>query len=128
MKKRWKFPIRIGITATILTLTCLVTLVACQQELKQGDSGMLYFFSGEVVEVDDEYLLIEVNDTGNTPFSMDEKVEVSTDVVSAGGCPDIAVGKYARVLMIKNMDNNSTDRLEALSIYEVDETGGIITE
>lgn len=59
---------------------------------------------------------------------MDEKVEVSTDVVSADGCPDIAVGEYAKVLMARNVKKNSPDRLEALSVYKVDENGGIVTD
>ena len=89
---------------------------------------MQYFFSGKVMEAGEEYLLIEVNDIGNTNLSMDEKVEVSTDVVAADGCSDIAVGEYAKVLMAKNADAGSAGRLEALSIYEVDENGGIVTD
>jgi hypothetical protein len=128
MKKRFSFPFRIGITTVVIALTCLVALVACQQDPKQSDSGMQYFFSGKVIEAENKYLLIQVNDIGNTNLSMDDKVEVSTDVVSTDDCPDLTVGKYAKVLMAKNIDEDSLGRLEALSIYEVDETGGIVTE
>lgn len=128
MKKRLSFPFRIGITTIIITLTCLFAFVACQPNSNQGDSGMQYFFSGKVIKTEDEYLLIEVNDIGNTNLSMNEKVEVFTDVVSAVGCPDIAVGEYAKVLMARNIEKDSPDRLEALSIYEVDENGGIVTD
>ena len=123
MKRSLSFPIRITIAAIGLTLTCLIVFVSCQQGPKQGDNNMQYFFSGEVIEAEDEYLLIEVNDTGNTNLSMNEKVEVSAD-----NCPDISVGAYAKVLMEKNIDNSSADRLKALSIYEVDENGGIVTD
>ena len=123
MKRSLPFSIRIIITAIGLTLTCLIIFISCQQGPKQGDNNMQYFFSGKVLEAEDEYLLIEVIDTGNTNLSMNEKVEVSTD-----SCPDIDVGAYAKVLMEKNIDKSSTDRLEALSIYEVDENGRIVTD
>lgn len=128
MKKRLSFSLRIGITTVVITLTCLLAFVACQPNSKQGDSGMQYFFSGKVIKAEDEYLLIEVHDIGNTNLFKDDKVEVSTDVVSAAGCPDIAVGEYAKVLMARNIEKDSPDRLEALSIYEVDENGGIVTD
>lgn len=65
---------------------------------------------------------MEVNYTGNSNLSDGTEVEVSTEVVSAGGCPLFAAGEYARVVMARNTDGHS-DRLEALSIYRTDETG-----
>jgi hypothetical protein len=102
----------------------MLSLVGCGQveEKQQDDNNVQYFFSGKVIEVDEEYLLIEVNNTGNCNLSDGAEVEVSTEVVSAGGCPVFVAGEYARVVMAWNMDDNS-DRLEALSIYKVDETG-----
>lgn len=116
--------------ALILSLTFILTLVGCSQaeEKQQGDPGMQYFFSGKVIEVTEEYLLIEVNDTGNTNLSDGTKVEVSTEVISADGCPDFVVDEYARVLMARNTDDNSPGRLEALSIYKTDETGMKVAE
>lgn len=111
--------------ALILSLIFVLALVGCGQteEKQQGDPGMQYFFSGKVIEVAEEYLLIEVNDTGNSNFSDGAKVEVSTEVVSADGCPEFVIDEYARVVMARNTDDNPPGRLEALAIYKTDETG-----
>lgn len=91
--------------------------------VEQGDYNTQYFFSGKVVTVDETYLILEVFDTGNSNLSEGAKVEVSTDVVSVKGCPEFTVGEYAKVLMARNTEDNPPGRLEALSIYEVDENG-----
>ena len=112
----------------ILVMAC-TALVGCRQsepeDLQQGDNGIQYFFSGEVTETDDEFLRIEVNDIGNSNLSEGDTVEVSTDVVAADGCPEFTVGEYARVLLTRNIED-SVARLEALSIYKIDETGAIL--
>ena len=94
--------------------------------VEQGDYNTQYFFSGKVVTVDEAYLILEVSDTGNSNLSEGAKVEVSTDVVSVKGCPEFTVGEYARVLMARNTEDNLPGRLEALSIYEVDENGTLV--
>ena len=75
--------------ALVLTLVCVLGLVSCSKtnELQQGDNNMQYFFSAKVIEVDEAYLLLEVFDTGNSNLSKGAKIEVSTDTVSADGCP-----------------------------------------
>ena len=114
----------------VLALVCMQALISCGQaeQKQQGDNDMQYFFSGKVVEVDKEYLLIEVNDTGNSNLSEGASVEVSSDVAYADGLPAFVVDEYARVLMAQNTDNNSSERLEALSVYKIDETGRMITD
>lgn len=111
--------------AFVLAFICVLGLIGCNQsdELQQGDNNMQYFFAAKVLEVHEEYLLLEVFDTGNTNLSEGTEVEVSTDVVSADGCPEFVVNEYARVRMARNTDDDSTGRLEALSIYKTDETG-----
>lgn len=84
---------------------------------------MQYFFTAKVIENHEEYLLLEVFDTGNSNLSEGAAVEVSTDVVSADGCPELVADEYARVLMATNTDDDPPGRLEALSIYKTDETG-----
>ena len=116
------------IAAVMLALLCLLELTGCRQEQKQGDTGMQYFFSGKVTEVEENYLHIQVNDVGNTELSDGAEVEVSTEVVSDGNCPAFLVGEYARVLMARNAEGEPVDRLAALSIYKVDETGAIVVD
>ncbi len=113
------------ILALVFALIAIVSLAGCSQqgELQQGDNNMQYFCSGKVLEVHGEYLKLEVFDIGNTNLSEGAIIEVSTDVVSADGCPIFVADEYARVLMARNTDEHSNERLEALSIYKTDETG-----
>ena len=48
---------------------------------------MQYFFAGEIISVEEDYLLIEVNDSGNSNLSDGCTVEVSTKVTGADDCP-----------------------------------------
>lgn len=108
----------------VLALVCVLGLVGCgqQESLQQGDN-VQYFFTARVIGVNEDCLLLEVFDTGNSNLFNGAMVEVSTDVVSADGCPEFVVEECARVVMARNAEANSTKRLEALSIYKTDETG-----
>ena len=114
----------------VLVMTC-TALAGCgrleSEEMRQGDNGMQYFFAGTITEVKEEYLQIEVNDIGNCSLSEGDFVEVSTDVVAAAGCPEFTVGEYARVLLAHKIEEYDA-RLEALSVYKIDETGGILAD
>ena len=105
-----------------------VLLKGSDDGLQQGDYNMQYFFDAKVIETHEEYLLLEVIDTGNTNFSEGAKVEISTDVVATAGCPEFVADEFARVVMAHNKDDNPPGRLEALSIYKVDETGKVISD
>lgn len=93
--------------------------------LKGGDWNKQSFFAEKVIEAHEEYLILEVFDTGNSNFSEGAKVEVSTDV-EAAGCPEFVADECAKVLMARNKGDNPPGRLEALSIYKTDETGKVI--
>ena len=116
--------------AMILASFCLLSLAGCgqQEDLKQGDYAMTFFFSGKVAEVYDDCLLLEVFDTGNTTLPEGAAVKVSTEVESADGCPQFLPGEYARVILQKNTDGHSTEPLTALSISKTDETGRSIAD
>lgn len=109
--------------ALFIAITCVCCLFGCGKQEQQGDNNMQYFFGGKVIEAEEDYLLLGVFDTGNSNLSEGAKVEVSTDVVAAKGCPDFVVDEYAKVLMARNTEDNPPGRLEALSIYKIDETG-----
>ena len=131
MKKRITF---------LMVILCILSLTGCKGPFTETDYAAVmpeekpnvqYFFSAKVTEVQAEYLLLEVFDTGNTNLSENETVEVSTDVVSAGGCPEFVAGEYARVVMARNTDENTVnrlERLEALAIYKTDETGMVTAD
>lgn len=114
--------------AVIVVFAMVAVLVSCKQDLQQGDAPMQYFFSGEIISAEEDYLLIEVNDTGNSNLPDGCTVEVATKTTGSGECPDFSVGEYAKVLMAQSVKDDPPGRLEALSIYRVDETGGTIAD
>ena len=115
--------------ALVLALACMA-LGACgqteEEDLRQGDGAAQYFFSGEITAAETGYLRIRVNDIGNSGLSYGDSVEVSTDTVYGDGGREFAAGEYARVLLASNTEDPAA-RLEALSVYKIDETGAILT-
>lgn len=105
----------------ILVVVC-TALTGCERPASEVENTQ-YVFSGEVIEAEEEYLRIKVNDAGNSSLSNGTVVEVSTDVVAADGCPEFMAGEYARVLLAYDAEDPVL-RLEALSISKVDATGG----
>lgn len=105
----------------ILVVVC-TALTGCERPASEVENTQ-YVFSGEVIESEEEYLRIEVNDAGNSSLSKGTVIEVSTDVVAADGCPEFMAGEYARVLLAYDAEDPVL-RLEALSVSKVDATGG----
>lgn len=105
----------------VLAVVC-TALTGCERSASEVENTQ-YVFSGEVIESEEEYLRIEVNDAGNSSLSNGTVIEVSTDVVAADGCPEFMAGEYARVLLAYDAEDPVL-RLEALSISKVDATGG----
>ncbi|MBQ8834018.1 MAG: hypothetical protein IJ001_03740 [Oscillospiraceae bacterium] len=116
--------------AFVFALVCVLGSAGCgdQEPLEQGDNKMQYFFTAKVLEIGEEYLMLEVFDIGNTNLLDGAIVEVSTEVTAAAGCPEFVVDECARVLMARNTENAAAERLEALSIYKTDETGKPIAD
>lgn len=105
----------------VLAVVC-TALTGCERSVSEVENTQ-YVFSGEVIEAEEEYLRIEVNDAGNSSLSNGTVIEVSTDVVAAEGCPEFMAGEYARVLLAYDAEDPAL-RLEALSVSKVDATGG----
>ena len=105
----------------VLAVVC-TALTGCERSASEVENTQ-YVFSGEVIESEEEYLRIEVNDAGNSSLSKGTVIEVSSDVVAADGCPEFMAGEYARVLLAYDAEDPAL-RLEALSVSKVDATGG----
>lgn len=118
------------IIALALILISIFCVAGCnqQEEQQQGSNKMQFFFTAKVIETDTEYLSLEVLDKGNSNISVGAKVDASTNVVSANGCPDFEKGEYARIVMAQNVEDNTTNRIEALAIYKTDKTGNVIAD
>lgn len=124
--------------AFVLVMICVAFLFGCnlKADLQQNQTGEAqkedvntqYFFSAKVLEVDDEYLVLEVFYTGNSSLSNGARVEISTNVVAAAGCPEFVVDECARVVMARDTDGSSSERLNALAIYKTDETGNVTAD
>lgn len=106
----------------VLDVVC-TALTGCERSASEVENTQYVFSGGEVIEAEEEYLRIEVNDAGNSSLSNGTVIEVSTDVVAADGCPEFMAGEYARVLLAYDAEDPAL-RLEALSISKVDATGG----
>jgi hypothetical protein len=110
----------------VLVLACVLNFGGCSNQ--DENINTQYYFSAKVLEVQAEYLLLEIFYTGNSNYSDGAKVEVSTDVISADGCPAFVVDEYARVVLARDADDNPPGRLEALAIYKTDETGNVTAD
>ena len=112
----------------LLSIIFLFALSSCtipQPEEQEEVPNTQYIFSGKVIEVQEEYLTLEVYNTGNTNLSEGITVEVSTDVVTAVGCPEFEVGENARVVMAWNTEEAPAGQLNALAIYKEDAEGNV---
>ncbi len=110
----------------VLSQLCIFCLLGCGiQQPQEEDINVQYFFSGKVLEVQEEYLKLEVCYTGNTNLSEGSTVEVSNDVVAAAGCPEFVPGERARVVMARNTEDATAERLQALAIYKEDAEGNV---
>lgn len=109
--------------SVVLILVCMLSIIGCNQKEKpqQENNKIQYYFTAKVIESHEEYLLLEVYDTGNSNLSDGDEIEVSTNVVAAKGCPNFSTGEFARVVMASNPDKNTQELLNALSIYKIEE-------
>ena len=53
---------------------------------------------------------------------------MSTDVVSAGSCPEFEPNEYARVVLSNDAEINQQKLIEALSIYKMDKNDNVIAD
>lgn len=83
----------------ILALVLSLNLIACSAEgpSEEHQSNGESFFEGEVLEVKEGYLLVCVTSSDDGALTTGSEVTVSTDVMSAAGTPDVAVGDVVRV-------------------------------
>lgn len=116
------------IITVLVSFAFLLALSGCsmpQSPEQEEVPNVQYFFSGQVLEVQEEYLTLEVYYIGNTNLSEGATVEVSTDVVAAAGCPKFEMGENARVVMAWNTEEAPTGQLNALAIYKEDAEGNV---
>ncbi len=84
------------VLAFILTIICLVMLVACDTNTDQSqNNAQPAYLSGKVIEIYESGCLLEVTDEGNYgKLAVGTTVEISTNVEN---CPEFVVGDYLTV-------------------------------
>ena len=80
------------IFSLLLTILCLFSCVSCQKP--QDNSTANAYFTGKVVEILDDRCLLEVTNSGNQNFALNERVFVSTNFEN---CPKISVGDDIKI-------------------------------
>lgn len=121
MKKKSTLII-IGFILLAVICTSIFLLFGMEKEKSETDGE--YSFAAKVIEVKDKYLLVEVTDNGNSALQLGTKVNVSTNVTSADGCPLVGVGDYIRVVFNGQvMEKNPPALGTVFHIYRVDASG-----
>ena len=83
--------------ALLLTLVCLVTLVACNtnSDTQSQNNAKPAYFVGKVTEIHEAYCLVEVTDAGNYGhLAVGTPVHVKTEIEN---CPDFVVGDCLKI-------------------------------
>lgn len=115
--------------AGMLALT--TALAGCSREAepeefidKEKPAGQDYF-NGEVIEASDDSVLVRCLDVTSGEVAEGDEVEVSLDVVAAGGAPKIAPGDKIRVVCagVHRQQQEIVQLDTVFAIYMLDEDG-----
>lgn len=113
----------------VLVSTCAFALLACGRnsgELPEDVNGQDYF-NAKVLEVYDNYVLVECLELTSGAVSEGSQVTVGKDVVAAKGAPEMAVGDQIRVVHSGGVMESYPLQLETVyAIYLLDEDGNVI--
>lgn len=88
------------------------------------------FFTGEIKESGEDYVICEIKDGGNSGISEGAYVYVSkNNVVSSDGFPDFETGEYARIVYGGGVMETYPLRLSTVyAVYKTDKTGKITND
>ena len=108
----------------LLAVICAsIFLLFGMEKEKPGTDGE-YSFAAKVIEVKDKHLLVEVTDSGNSALQSGTKVDVSTNVTSADGCPSVEAGDHVSVVFNGEvMEKNPPALGTVFHIYKTDASG-----
>ncbi|HIV79405.1 MAG TPA: hypothetical protein IAB13_00305 [Candidatus Avanaerovorax faecigallinarum] len=110
--------------AGLLALTTALAGCSCEAEPEEKPAGQDYF-NGEVIEASDDSVLVRCLDVTSGEVAEGDEVEVSLDVVAAGGAPKVALGDKIRVVCAGvHRQQQETVQLDTVfAIYMLDEDG-----
>lgn len=113
----------------ILILFCLLPVSGCVQKNCE-DENVQSFFTGEIKETGEDYIICEVNESGNSGISEGAYGYVSrNNVVSSDGFPDFETGEYARIVYGGGVMETYPLRISTVyAVYKTDKTGKITND
>ena len=116
-----------NIFAFLLAIVSAFTAVGCTRGDVQKQENKQSYFNGIVIENHDDSLVVEVADAMESELHVGSQIEVSKDVISADGCPDVTVGALVRVVFSGSIQDSHTAELEnVFAIYLLDVNGDVI--
>lgn len=105
----------------VLIFVCVLSFAICQDNEKKQN-----YFNATVLEIYDDSILVECLDVTNGVVSQGEEVEVSTNVVSANGVPELEIGDNIRIVCGEVTDSIPLETEQVFAIYLLDEDGNVI--
>ena len=114
MKKSFSFVI-------VFIFVCILSLAGCQDNEKTQN-----YFNAAVLEIHEDSILVECLDVTNGIVSQGEEIEVSTNVVSANGVPELKIGDNIRIVCGEVKDSIPLEIEQVFAIYLLDEDGNVI--
>lgn len=124
--------------AQLLVILLAGVLAACSasQEdaaqihvIEQNEANSEGFFSGEVLEINEESFLLRITDRGNCTLTLDTEALVPKEVLSTDGCPELIVGRPVRVVFDGEILETDPIQLKSVfAIYQMDNEGHCMTK
>lgn len=127
------------ISAFILVVICCFMFIACgdnqtpsaEQSKPQTTGSELKgnkqdYFNAEILAIRDDYIKVKCLDVTKGGITEGTKLNVTKNVISAGGIPDIKVGDTIRVVYTGIKETNPPQLQTVFAIYAVDDEGNVI--
>lgn len=116
------------IFAVALIFACILALTGCHSnDTEESENGQNYF-NATVLEVHEDYILVECLDVTSGVVSSGEEAEVSTKVVSADGISELETDDNIRVVFGATEDTIPIHIGNVFAIYLLDADGNVIDD
>ncbi|MDE7267336.1 MAG: hypothetical protein K2N89_07725 [Lachnospiraceae bacterium] len=105
----------------VLIFVCVLSFAIFQDNEKKQN-----YFNATVLQIHEDSILVECLDVTNGVVSQGEEVEVSTNVVSANGVPELEMGDNIRIVCGEVTDSIPLSTEQVFAIYLLDADGNVI--
>ena len=115
-----------NLTAIAIVFACILALTGCGSHSTEENENGQNYFNATVLEVYDDYILVECLDVTNGIVTSGEKAKVNTEVVSNDEVPELETGDNVRIVFGATDDSIPLQVGNVFSIHLLDEEGNII--